>query len=247
MIEGIHAVFPPPHIIGHSGANPISKKKLLEGEETWSFTKEILGWELNRLHATITLPASKCEKICKLLKQSSKESHLSLKQFQRIAGKLQHASYAIPGGPGLFSQFDQVMKGASDRTVLTSTLRKGFVDWKLLIQHLAKHPTHVKQLCKNEPHYIGYSDACKLGASGVLCSGQKSLFLVVWQLQWPPDIIKKVKSAQNSTGTLSINNLELAGMVLNWLVLEDLGVSLHHAHIALYCDNTSAVSWSYKH
>lgn len=43
LITGIHSIFPPPHISGHHGPDPISEGKLDKGEGTWDYTKEILG------------------------------------------------------------------------------------------------------------------------------------------------------------------------------------------------------------
>ena len=43
-LHGIHSVFPPPKVTGHSGEDPISKKKLMEGEGVWEVQKEIMGW-----------------------------------------------------------------------------------------------------------------------------------------------------------------------------------------------------------
>jgi hypothetical protein len=44
-----------------------------------------------------------------------------------------------------------------------------------------------------------------------------------------------------------MNDLELAGAVLNWLVLEcQPHLNLQHKHVGVFCDNTSAVSWAYK-
>ena len=45
---------------------------------------------------------------------------------------------------------------------------------------------------------------------------------------------------------ITINDLELAAMVLGWLVLEYLCPSLAFCHIGMFCDNTSAVSWATK-
>ena len=39
---GIHSVFHPPAISGHNGEEPISVKKLKEGEGLWEVRKEIL-------------------------------------------------------------------------------------------------------------------------------------------------------------------------------------------------------------
>ena len=44
LLHAIHSVFPPPAVTGHSGAGPVSIKKLLQGEGAWQVSKEILGW-----------------------------------------------------------------------------------------------------------------------------------------------------------------------------------------------------------
>ena len=46
--------------------------------------------------------------------------------------------------------------------------------------------------------------------------------------------------------TLSINDLELAGIVLEWLVLECIAPSLQFKHAAIFCDNVAAVIWALK-
>ena len=50
----------------------------------------------------------------------------------------------------------------------------------------------------------------------------------------------------NPSGTITINDLELAGIILQVMALTRLGPTLTNKHIALYYDNTSAVSWTYK-
>ena len=47
-------------------------------------------------------------------------------------------------------------------------------------------------------------------------------------------------------GTLTINDLKLAGLILNWLALECLTYKLPNTHAALFCDNTLAVGWAFK-
>ena len=68
---------------------------------------------------------------------------------------------------------------------------------------------------------------------------------VVWRIQWPEDITKSIVSDKNPKGTLTINDLELAGELLAWLVLEQISpVCLKHATVGIHCDNTASVSWS---
>ena len=50
-------------------------------------------------------------------------------------------------------------------------------------------------------------------------------------------------SWSNPQGDLTINDLEMAGLLLHHLVLELL-VDLKHEHVAAWCDNTSTVSWA---
>lgn len=247
LIHGIHAVFPPPHILGHNGEDPISQKKLLEGEGTWSFWKEILGWIFDGRAGTITLPQKKVKKIATQITKILKQQAVSLNKYQKLAGKLQHASFGLPGGPGLFSPIDVAMKGEPTIITLSPALRTCLMDWRYFIKFMGKNPTLVLQLTKQFPNYIGFSDACRLGAGGVLSRGSSILYPVVWQVKWPPDIINRLVSQQNPQGDLTINNLELAGMVLNWwLAFEGTGIQLKNRHIATFCDNASAVSWAYK-
>jgi hypothetical protein len=61
---------------------------------------------------------------------------------------------------------------------------------------------------------------------------------VVWRVAWPADI-----TALYEAGHLTINDLEMAGLLLHYLVLEQLGLDLEDAHSATWCDNTSATAW----
>ena len=62
MMHGIHSIYPPPSVTGHTGGDPISEKKLKQLEGLWEHVKEILGWILNGANYTIRLPEKKVEK-----------------------------------------------------------------------------------------------------------------------------------------------------------------------------------------
>lgn len=98
---------PPPNVTGHDGEDPVAQKKVDNGDGDWAFVIEILGWIIDGENFTIQLPPAKCDKIGKLMKTVCKSKSCHLKKFQVLAGKLQHASYGIPGGAGLFSPIDQ--------------------------------------------------------------------------------------------------------------------------------------------
>ena len=247
MINGIHSIFPPPEITTHPGGDPVSEKKLDKGEGTWAFTKEILGWDINGKDFTLQLPPKKCDDIIRLIKKMSKTKRPSLNKYQKLAGKLQHASFGIPWGRSLFTPIQMAMAGDPKFVPLTEELRLILDDWKFIIQYMKKNPSSVLQLVKNWPDYIGHSDACKLGAGGTWGNGLKQIEPFLWQVEWPQAVQRELITDSNPDGSITINDLELAGMVLNWLALEcQADIPLAYHHIGAFCDNTSAVSWSLK-
>jgi hypothetical protein len=244
MLHGFHSIFPPPDITNHNGEDPISQKKMAQGEGDWSTQKEILGWAFDGEKFTIKLPDKKCNEIIRMIKKMIKRKNSSLKKYQKLAGKLQHASFGIPGGTGLFSPIQVAMRGDPPFITLTATLKQVLADWRYIIHFMMKHPTSVLQLLSDYPTYVGYSDACGAGAGGIWTSGLTHLKPFVWKYEWPSDIKNALVTSTNPNGTLTINDLELAGTVMNWLALECQPVTLKFKHIGMFCDNAAAVSWA---
>jgi hypothetical protein len=54
---------------------------------------------------------------------------------------------------------------------------------------------------------------------------------IIWRVEWPEDIGNNVVSFDNPSGTITNSDLEMAGMLLHFLVLEHL-VHLKHVHVA---------------
>jgi hypothetical protein len=128
-----------------------------------------------------------------------------------------------------------------DNPCLRSTLQ----DFGTLIRLLDSRPTHCRELIVHDPGFVGYCDASKLGAGGIWLAGILHLSLVVWRVEWPSDIRANVISFANPTGTITNSDLEMAAMLLHFLVLEHLEC-LKHVHVAAWCDNTPTVSWTNK-
>ena len=240
MLHGIHTVFPPTDVSGHNGQDPISEKKLQQEEGRWCTKKEILGWIIDGRNYTIQLPPAICQKICNLIKKILKQDYCPLKRFQELAGKLQHASLGIPGGAGLFSPIQMAMIGSTSAVRLTPFVKAALRDWRTIIHELESVPTSVRLLVDDFPDYIAYTDACGLGAGGVVTSGLSAISNVVWNYEWPLAIQDLFHS-----GILTINDLELAALILGWLALECIA-DLGFKHVGMFCDNTSAVAWATK-
>jgi hypothetical protein len=67
---------------------------------------------------------------------------------------------------------------------------------------------------------------------------------VVWRVEWPTNIPQNIVSFDNPNSKITNSDLEMADMLIHYLVLEHHLVLLKHAHVAAWCDNTPTVSWT---
>ena len=65
----------------------------------------------------------------------------------------------------------------------------------------------------------------------------------VVQLQWPKDITDNVKSDSNPNGMITNSELKTAGLLIIFLVMEEIVCDLTKANIALFSNNTPTISW----
>ena len=246
-LHGVHSIFPPPSISNHSGEDPVSIKKLSSGEGVFSYTKEILGWIFDGIHYTIYLPPSKSEKIITSIKKSLKKEQISLQKFQQLIGKLMHASIGLPMGKSLLSPAYAAMRNDPATVTITTYLKQCLQDWSTLLKQLSSRPTHVRELVTSTPTFVGYVDACAFGAGGVWFSGSAKINPTVWRIQFPKYIIANLISDKNPTGKLTNSDLEMAGLLCQWLVLECITPqSLQYNTIGIFSDNTPTVAWANK-
>ena len=114
---------------------------------------------------------------------------------------------------------------------------------------MRSRPSHVNELIMQEENaYRGLVDASKWGCGGVWFSGTQNLAPFVWYIQWPAAIHKLLCTAEHKNGTITISDLELLGIFLQWLALE---IAVGKANLkqqspAVWCDNISAVAWTRK-
>lgn len=244
ILTSIHEVFPPPSVTGQPDTDdPISLKKL----EIWEVRKEILGWIFDGIHRCIKLPSDKVDRLLDELKAVGRMKRVEVKRLEKLRGRLRHAAIGIPGGRGLVSPFDRALNTDGPFVIVSDELQDACRDFRALLRIVGTKPTHFRQLVADEPGYVGFCDASGKGAGGVWMPWETEVDLepVVWRVQWPQDITDSICSVSNPTGPITNSDLEMAGMLLHYLVLEQL-VDLKHVHVAAWCDNTPTVSWTNK-
>ena len=119
------------------------------------------------------------------------------------------------------------------------------IDFTYIMNHIATQPSKARNLVPNMPSFLGPHDASKLGAGGVWYGGTKRLPPTVWRVEWPKEVKDSLISDHNPKGKITNSDLELAGQILQMLVLEGM-IDLEDQHTLTSCDNTPTVAWVSK-
>ena len=244
-MTGIHDVFPPSV---SPATDPISEKKLLRGEGAWANVKEILGMTFDGTDKTIWLAAEKRDAVLLILKtwvrKVSKRIGIAFNEFRTVLSKLQHAFITVPAGRGLLSAFYQVLAKEPPLVFLhtNANLYNAVLDCRTFLRETISTPTKCKNLVTGWPDYVGITDASGHGLGGVIIGENKQVPPVVFRFQWPTDISASIVSDDNPDGTITNSDLEMAGLLMLWLVMEEV-CEVENAHVALFSDNSPTVHW----
>ena len=244
---GIHDVFPPSEV---PKEDPISEKKMEKGDSEFHTKKTLLGFDFDGNNKTIWLEENKRASLLLILKGWLRTSRRStqgipFKIFESVVAKIRHAFTTIPAGLGLLSPCNRILALKPTTVFLqrNQTLRTAIADIRTLLNESVASPTKCKELIGGWPHYIGYTDASGVGFGGIIIGEDAEVSPTVFRGQWPPDIQSELVSRTNPKGKLSINDLELAGLLLTWLIMEEVCPTLTERNVALFSDNQPSVHW----
>ncbi|MEM7495148.1 MAG: hypothetical protein AAF471_03235 [Myxococcota bacterium] len=244
LLTAIHSVFPPPDVTGHVGQDPVSQKKLAS-EGVWCARKEVLGWDMDGEHRTISLPQTKIETLVNALRRLRRKSRIQRKELESLRGKLQHAAFGCPEGRAFLIAFHIALTATHRNIAVTQPLKEAATDWLVLLQAMRQRPIPVAQLVVRPVEFVGFCDASGTGAGGVWFSllDEPAFPPILWRVPFPPDISDGISSTRNKGGFVTNSDLEMAGVFMAFLVLECM-VDLRHRHVAIWCDNTPTVAWT---
>mmetsp|Transcript_15405 Transcript_15405/g.35256 ORF Transcript_15405/g.35256 Transcript_15405/m.35256 type:complete len:556 (-) Transcript_15405:1075-2742(-) len=244
LLHAIHDIFPASPDDPEN--DPESLKKLKKREGAWAVRKDILGWELQGKDKTVQLDEGKYDKLMTLTKEALRsKSGMPFNQYEKMLGKMRHASWGVPGSNGLFTPFNRVIAQKPktvwfrQKSALTIALR----DWRSIFKESLKTPTHVRQLVRGEPNIAGIVDASGEGVGGVIFGMTDDVVPTVFRFEWPEEVKRQLQTENNPNGTITNSDLEMAGLVFLWLMIEHVAPKLYHKHIVLLSDNSPSVAW----
>jgi hypothetical protein len=217
VMTGIHDVFPA-NI--NDGNDPISEKKLLKGDGRYSLMKTLLGFNFDGDRKTLWLEEEKRAKLLTILHQwlraTSRKHGIPFNEFESVVAKLRHAFTALPGGCGLLSPCNRVLKRRPPIVYFhhNKPLRLAISNCRTLLRESTTCPTCCRELAAGWPDYVGVVDASSHGVGGVIIGKLSDCPPTVFRLQWPPDVRASVISESNPKGTITNSDLKLAGLVI---------------------------------
>ena len=226
---------------------PASVKKMLKGDAAWSTQKRMLGWDVDTIAMTLTLPPHRLDRLREVLSWlAPPRKRLSLTKWHQLLGELRSMSPALPGTRGLFSTLqDALSKGDLRRVRINRHVRAAAADFLLLVDSLATRPTRLQELVPTHPLAVGACDACQHGMGGVWLFPDTTQHPVLWRSRFPTHVSASLVTAGNRQGLISISDLELAGIIGHKAVLSD-HIDTRERTIWIASDNRAAVSWATK-
>eukprot|EP00536_Pseudo-nitzschia_multiseries_P018339 jgi/Psemu1/55134/gm1.55134_g len=129
---------------------PASLKKMRQGDARWTTKKVILGWLIDSINKTISLPPHRVARLQEILHSiSSTQRHVPIKQWHQVLGELRSMALAIPGAIGLFSILQEAFRHQEpgrQRLRLTKRVHSFLQDFQWLANDLSNTPTFIAEL-----------------------------------------------------------------------------------------------------
>ncbi len=157
-----------------------------------------------------------------------------------VRAKIWHAFTAIPAGRGLLTPCNKMLQMKLPMVYLhrNAVLLAAVAGCHTLLRESSDSPTRCRELVSRWPDYIGVCEASSHGVGGVVFGETEACLPTVFCWEWSPD----VKEACHS-GRITNSDLEMAGLLFLWLVIESVCGDLREKHVALYSDNSPTVGW----
>jgi hypothetical protein len=189
---------------------PVSVKKLNEGDAYWCTRKLMLGWLLDTEAMTLELPLHRRERLQAILDSVPRsQKRTTAKKWHKVLAELRSMSVALPGSRGLFSQLQLALCDTA-RVCLDRGVHDALADFQWLKDNLAARPsTRLYELVELPPTVSGADDASKHGMGGVLFDLRGDAPPTLWRSPFPQSLGTRLVSQQTRLVTFAWPTLNL--------------------------------------
>jgi hypothetical protein len=149
LLEAVNEVFHPLSPADPpTRQEPVSVKKLLEGDGSWSTIKLVLGWILDTESLTIRLPIHRVEHLWEIFdKIPPTQRRISIKKWHRVLGELRSMSLAFPGSRNIFSTMQNALASKTGgRLAFDKGVHHALENFRWMQENISTRPTQIAEV-----------------------------------------------------------------------------------------------------
>jgi len=226
----------------------VSTKKLQQGDATFSTKKRILGWDLDTVNMTNTLPQHRLDSLKNMLHDMIPKSCTSRKKWHKLLGTLRSTTPALYGASHALSILQHALTDTTNHRIrLTPLIREVLRHWLHLAQQASDNPAPLAAVVPTHPTILAATNASKVGMGGFWVNApsptQPSGEYYLWRHAFSDAVKQSLITADNPSGTVTINDLELMAIITG-AVLASNNTKQLHPTILQAADNTAAIAWA---
>jgi hypothetical protein len=244
-MTAIHDLFPPDD---DDENDPLSLKKLRKLEGQFALNKEILGFDFDGTGKTLILCKTKRAFLLSILQKwiraSSKgRGGIPFNKFESVVAKIWHAFLAIAP---LSMQSSHRVQATNSVPSLQQSPLPGIERFPSTAMQGNVRPNPVQGASYGRGSIRRHQGCFYPWSWRPHCRPYQGICVpTVFRMEWPPDIQEEVaKTNARKNGKLTNLDLEMGGLILLWLVMEEVCQPEPGKHIALFSDNSPTVSWT---
>ena len=199
---------------------PASTSKLEKGDATWTTLKVMLGWLVDNIAKTITLPPHRVKRLHTILDSvQPSQRYVATDVWHKLLGELRSMVIALPGAKGLFSTLQETFRHKEkgrQQLRLNKSVHGFLEDFRSLAQDIASRPTFIAELIPNPiPVSLGACDAAGMGMGGIhfIPDVTGSVTPVLWRHKFLEWVQHDLVSFDSPDGSINNSDLELAGSI----------------------------------
>ncbi len=197
VMTGIHDVFPANITDGN---DLILEKQLLKEERQHLLFKMLLGFNFDKKRKTMWLEEEKQARLLTILHSwlqvGSLNRGVPFTEFKLVVAKLRHAFTTLPGGRGLLSPCNRLLKQRPPVVYFhwNEPLCLAISNCRTILWESTSRLTRCHKLVAGWPYFVGVVDASSHGVGSIIIGKLLECPPTVFRQQWPPDITANVKS-----------------------------------------------------
>jgi hypothetical protein len=210
LLHNIDKVFITPADSGRREV--VSRKKLLQGDATFSTSKRLLGWDVNTAAMTLQLPHHRLAALTNMITTLLTQQRTSKRKWRRLLGTLRSTTPALYGATHLFSILQHALTSAkTTRLPITALLKAVLRDWLLLANDATAHAVPLHTVVPRAPTCLAATDASRHRMGGFSITPEANL---LWRTAFPASVQSNLVTQHNPSGTLTNSDLELAAIIV---------------------------------